>query len=58
MKLAGQDNQEIAEVNIREGGEWDIFTASVKEDMTAVQDLIVQLKSGDGVEADWVQFEE
>ncbi len=57
LKLAGQENQEIAEVTIQEGGEWDIFTAPVKEDVTAVQDLILELTSGDGVEVDWVQFE-
>lgn len=57
LKLAGQDNLEIAEVSIQEGGEWDIFTAPINEGVTNVQDLILQLTSGAGVEVDWVQFE-
>lgn len=57
LKLAGENNQEISEVTVQKGGEWNVFTAPVKNEVTAVQDLLVQLKSGDGVEVDWVQFE-
>ncbi|MDT0646040.1 family 43 glycosylhydrolase [Zunongwangia sp. F260] len=57
LKLAGQDNQEISQVTIQKGGNWDVFTAPVKAEVTAVQDLLVELTSGEGVEIDWVQFE-
>ena len=57
LKLTGEKAQEIAEVTIQKGGNWEVFSAPVKSGATAVQDLIVQLKSGDGVEVDWVQFE-
>ena len=57
VKTAGQDNREISEVPIRKGGEWDIFTVPVQREVTAVQDLVLELTSGDGVEVDWVKFE-
>lgn len=57
IKLAGENNQEVSEVTIPKGGEWGEFTAPVNKGATAVKDLIVKLKTGDGVEVDWVQFE-
>ncbi|UZH54491.1 family 43 glycosylhydrolase [Salinimicrobium tongyeongense] len=57
LKLAGENAQEIAEVTIQKGGNWDVFSVPVKSDINAVQDLIVQLKSGAGIEINWVQFE-
>ncbi|MFC6859946.1 family 43 glycosylhydrolase [Zunongwangia atlantica] len=57
LKLAGEIDQEIMELSIHNGGEWDIFNKKIKYDVTAIQDLILQLKSGDGVEIDWLQFE-
>lgn len=57
LKLAGDSDEEIAEITIQNDGEWNIFSSPVKSSATAVQDLILQLKSGDGVEVDWIQFE-
>ncbi len=57
LKLAGQDNTELSEVTIREGGEWDVFNAPVDKEVTGIQDLVLQLSSGDGIEIDWITFE-
>lgn len=56
VRLAGQDNPEISEVTIREGGEWDIFTAPVDREITGIHDLILMLTGGAGVEVDWMSF--
>jgi len=57
LKLAGENEVVISEVTILKGGAWGEFTAPKNNGTTGVQDLIVQLKDGAGVEVDWVQFE-
>ncbi|WP_324721699.1 family 43 glycosylhydrolase [Salinimicrobium sp. HB62] len=56
LKLAGEDQKEISRVAIQKGGNWNVFSAPVEKEVEGIQDLIVQLKEGDGVEVDWVKF--
>lgn len=47
----------LAEITLPKTKEWQVFEGELSISVDGVQDLVVVLKDGEGIEIDWIQFE-
>ena len=57
LRLDKIDGPVVAQVEIPESNEWKIANSSLFEYQPGIHNLIVQLKTNDDVEIDWISFE-
>ncbi len=56
LKVAGEEDY-FSVIEVSGNGEWKTISAPVNKEINGIQDLILVLDGGDGVEVDWVKFE-